>query len=103
MSRNKVVPAKAEVVLEQYIQHIIYNKGTSLDVSIISLDAEGNPIAVGPQRAVTISGEAFADLMSEAPEWAPDKPAFKYTEEDLWIVIDKLDNGDYPSVNNGLI
>ena len=99
MSRNIVVPAKAETTNEEYISSIFYHKNASLDVQVSTIinGDETNQTA----RMIIVNGSAFLDLMSANPEWATNKPVLKYTEEDLFIVIDKIKNGDYQA-DNGL-
>jgi len=37
-----------------------------------------------------IDGENYAYLMSEGPDFAPDKPVNEYREIDLWHILDSM-------------
>lgn len=42
---------------------------------------------------LTITGENYDLLMSESPEFAPNKPINDFREEDLFYIIDKMRAG----------
>jgi hypothetical protein len=54
-------------------------------VVMVSTSTEGHAEQF---NSFTISGADYDDLVSEAPEWAPDKPAGTYRNADLWHFID---------------
>lgn len=93
-SKVRVIEAVAERVEEVYI----FAKSESLvnRTLIISYGpgvVQNGKIVVKPNdcRDLTIQGEDYDELMSESPEWAPNKPAGTYRDEDLLAYLDVVE------------
>lgn len=77
-----------EIKNEEFVS-IYENKSLAeIVVSINQFNSNGEISAV---KELKINGDNYTMLMSEKPEFAPNKPANEYREEDLWYVVDLID------------
>lgn len=65
------------------------NGSISVDVGLYSENNELEKI-----ENYVIKGAYYDLLMSESPNFAPNKPLNEYREEDLWYIIDLISGAD---------
>jgi hypothetical protein len=85
--KQQLMPIRIEATNEE-MSYIAENKAARLiTVTVVFKDSNGNIVA---QEQHEITNDFYDLLMSEYPEYAPNKPANEYREADLWHVIDLL-------------
>lgn len=85
MPREIEIPAT--VTLEDIctVEEVV---GHAVRISVGRVDQDGKFIVPQQFSRYEIVGADFDDLMASSPEWAPNKPAGTYRNEDLWRFID---------------
>lgn len=83
-----VYVSKEVVSTSEKITKIEEDKNTEIiKIEVAYSDDNGEVIAT---NGFIINGEKYELLMSESPEFAPGKPKNEYREEDIWYIIDKI-------------
>ena len=84
---NQILQQTVEATKEE-ITLINENKQQkSIYIETIYKDINGNIIE---NTSTVISGDNYNLLMSQSPEFAPNKPLNEYREVDLFYIIDKI-------------
>lgn len=86
MKRPIVLPAVE--AFEDIISLTEY-PGRLVRFNVGPVDGNGNLLSPERVEGHELSGDDFAELVSENPEWAPSKPAGTYRNEDLWVFVDR--------------
>ncbi|MEM5592712.1 hypothetical protein AAHH67_15085 [Niallia circulans] len=63
-----------------------YNKVVTVEV--VTQNKDG--VVVTENEYYDITGDNYDLLMSESPDFAPNKPVNDFREEDLWFIIDRI-------------
>lgn len=61
-----------------------------IDIIVAFKDSSGSLLG---EENLFITGDHYELLMSENPEFAPNKPLNDFREDDLWYIIDMIRNG----------
>jgi hypothetical protein len=94
MPREVTIPAQTVREEVRSLSEYSTAPGSPGFVTVMVGVVDDNGVFVVPQQFVTyeISGANFEALTGEPAEWAPDKPAGTYRNEDLWYFIDLIRN-----------
>jgi hypothetical protein len=87
MTFTQTMPVTKQAVSEDIIYKEEDKNAQYVAVTLEYKDADGNVLATKREEII---GEYFQLLMSEAPDFAPGKPANEYREQDLYYVIDMI-------------
>ncbi|MFS0657337.1 hypothetical protein AB1L07_01765 [Niallia alba] len=71
-------------VYKDFIDYAIKPVNRVVDVNIGYYDSSQNEIS---REYISITGEHYEMLMSESPDYAPNKPAGDCRREDIWYVL----------------
>lgn len=89
MPRESTIPAQ---IVREDISSIEEYPDQLVRVMVGRVDETGEFITPQQFSMYEIVDDDFAELMSAGPEWAPQKPAGTFRNDDLWIFIDRIRN-----------
>lgn len=91
MTREVTIPAKVAHEIIANIDENTPHKYVRVRVGYIDPDTNEINITLGLHEYV-IHSEDYDELTGPPTDWAPDKPAGTYRNDDLWHFIDKQRN-----------
>jgi hypothetical protein len=87
--RTHITQKVVEDTIESSYEDIITISEDKIGKTVIAIIAcYDNENRIVDQKRITITGEHYDLLMSESPEFSPNKPLNEYREVDLWYIID---------------
>ena len=103
MPRDKVIPAATVLEEIQSVVHypdgrvdIVVGLGEMVDELDMKRRVIGSIFAFFPNQqleSMSVSGEDFVSIMSEAPAWNPSKKAGQFGIDDAWTAVDAKRGG----------
>ncbi|MDF2791150.1 MAG: CampHawk [Neobacillus sp.] len=91
VNKNIIIKQVVEntiLATEESILIINENKGQKyIYVETAYIDQNGDQISTTNNK---ITGDLYDLLMSQSPDFAPNKPLNEYREVDLWYIIDQI-------------
>ena len=101
MPKEILIPAQEAKTRYRVISQISYSPDSHITLTLMVADLVNGKLTIDhrsmPERLV-IAGDAYAELLSNSPEWNPNKDENYYNESDLWHIIEMIETGAISSI-----
>tara|TARA_R110000822_G_scaffold45921_5_gene122596 strand:+ start:3896 stop:4201 length:306 start_codon:yes stop_codon:yes gene_type:complete len=87
------VPAQA-LVERIAVLRIVYDSNHIEVVTELGTVTDGVFTRTADGERTIINGDAYTEIMSESPAWAPNKPSGSFREDDVFVILDKIASGE---------